>query len=69
MLAFLGFFNLGPQELIPILIIVILLFGSKKLPQLARSIGESLKEFKKVSKENDDDDVQEIEEGKEVKDK
>jgi sec-independent protein translocase protein TatA len=39
--------NLGPMELIIILAIVLLLFGSKKLPSLARSLGKSSKEFKK----------------------
>ncbi|MGH2556662.1 MAG: twin-arginine translocase TatA/TatE family subunit [Actinomycetota bacterium] len=39
--------NLGPMELIIILAIVLLLFGSRKLPDLARSLGKSSKEFKK----------------------
>ena len=39
--------NLGPTELIIILAIVLLLFGSRKLPDLARSLGKSSKEFKK----------------------
>jgi sec-independent protein translocase protein TatA len=38
---------LGPTELIIILAIVLLLFGSRKLPDLARSLGKSSKEFKK----------------------
>jgi sec-independent protein translocase protein TatA len=37
----------GPLELIIILVVVLLLFGSTKLPKLARSIGEASKEFKK----------------------
>lgn len=39
--------NLGPTELIVILIIVMLLFGAARLPKLARSLGESSREFKK----------------------
>ena len=39
--------DVGPPELIIILVIVLLLFGSSKLPKLARSIGEASKEFKK----------------------
>jgi sec-independent protein translocase protein TatA len=38
--------NLGPTELIIILLIALLLFGSTKLPKLARSLGEAQKEFK-----------------------
>lgn len=39
--------NLGPTELIIILLIVLLIFGSTKLPKLARSMGQAQKEFKK----------------------
>ncbi|MGH2628702.1 MAG: twin-arginine translocase TatA/TatE family subunit [Anaerolineales bacterium] len=39
--------NLGPTELIIILLIVMLIFGAARLPKLARSLGESAKEFKK----------------------
>jgi sec-independent protein translocase protein TatA len=39
--------NLGPTELIIILAIFMLLFGAAKLPKLARSLGESSREFKK----------------------
>ena len=38
--------TIGPMELIIILVIVLLLFGAKKLPELARSIGTSAKELK-----------------------
>lgn len=44
-------FGLGHGELIVILIVVILLFGPKKLPQLAKGVGEAIKEFKKTSRE------------------
>jgi sec-independent protein translocase protein TatA len=39
--------NLGPTELIILLVIVMLIFGANRLPKLARSLGESAKEFKK----------------------
>lgn len=39
--------NMGPGQIILILAIVLLLFGGKKLPGLARSVGQSLNEFKK----------------------
>lgn len=38
--------NLGPTELIIILLIVVLLFGAARLPKLARSLGQASKEFK-----------------------
>lgn len=40
-------FNIGPTELIVVLVIILVLFGGKKLPDLARSLGRSLGEFKK----------------------
>jgi sec-independent protein translocase protein TatA len=50
-------FGLGYQELLLILLIVLILFGASKLPELARSLGSSVKEFKKgvaeVSKEEE----------------
>jgi len=45
-LAFIG--GLGGQEMLIIFLIVLLLFGAKKLPQLARGIGKSMGEFKKA---------------------
>ena len=48
--------NLGPTELIIVLIIVMLLFGAARLPKLARSLGESSKEFRKGMSERGVDD-------------
>ena len=48
--------GLRPQELILILVIVLLLFGAKKLPDLARSLGASAKEFRKGIEEGAEDD-------------
>jgi sec-independent protein translocase protein TatA len=45
----------GGWELIVILFIILLLFGAKKLPGLAGSIGESIKEFRKSANEADED--------------
>jgi sec-independent protein translocase protein TatA len=46
----------SPSELLIILGIVLLLFGAKKLPELARSMGKASKEFKKGAKEVDEED-------------
>ncbi len=46
--------TIGPMELIIILVIVLLLFGAKKLPELARSIGQSKKELNKAMKDTPD---------------
>src|SRR6187551_3136962 len=48
--------NIGPTELIIVLIIVLVLFGGAKLPSLARSLGQAQKEFKKGMDESKDDD-------------
>jgi sec-independent protein translocase protein TatA len=44
-------FNLAGPDLIVILLIVLLLFGSKKLPELARGMGQAVKEFNKAKDE------------------
>lgn len=41
----------SPQQMLIILLVIILLFGAKKLPQLARSLAESMNEFKKAKEE------------------
>ncbi len=51
-LGFMGM-NVGPTELIVVLVIVLVLFGGKKLPDLARSLGRSLGEFKKGKDEGE----------------
>ena len=45
--------NLGPTELIILLVIIMLLFGGAKLPQLARGLGEGIKNFKEASREEE----------------
>lgn len=45
------FRGIGTTELIIIAVILLVLFGGKKLPELARGVGDSIKEFRKASKE------------------
>jgi sec-independent protein translocase protein TatA len=45
------FENLGMGELLVILIVVLLLFGSKKIPEIAQGLGKGIREFKKSIKE------------------
>lgn len=47
-------FGLGGGELMIILLIILVLFGGAKLPSLAKGLGQSIKEFKKASKEEDE---------------
>jgi sec-independent protein translocase protein TatA len=52
--------NLGPTEIILIILVIVLLFGAKKLPDLARGSGRALRIFKAETKgllDDDDDDV------------
>lgn len=48
--------NLGPTEIILILAVIVLLFGAKKLPELARGSGRALRIFKSETKGLMDDD-------------
>jgi sec-independent protein translocase protein TatA len=52
-------FGLGPTELIIIAVIILLLFGAKRLPEIGKGLGGAINEFKKVKKEiskKDEDD-------------
>ncbi len=51
--SFIG--NLGAGELILILSVLIILFGAKKIPELARSLGKGIREFKEAGKEIKDE--------------
>ena len=46
--------RIGLSEIILIALVIILFFGAKKLPEIARAIGQSLKEFKKASGDTED---------------
>jgi sec-independent protein translocase protein TatA len=45
------FKNLGVTEILIIVLVIVLLFGAKRIPELARSLGRSISEFKKGRKE------------------
>ena len=47
--------SLGPMEIFVVVFIILLLFGAKKLPELARGMGKAMKEFKKATKDVEDD--------------
>lgn len=51
LIPLLAFGSLGPQEMILIFLVLLLLFGAKKLPELARGIGKSAGEFKRARDE------------------
>jgi len=50
-------FGIGMQELVVILLICLLVFGASKLPEIGRSIGKTIGEFKKGLKENADQEI------------
>jgi sec-independent protein translocase protein TatA len=52
--------NLGGPEIIILLAVVLLLFGSSKVPQLARSLGSAKREFETAQKEGDGADLAEV---------
>jgi sec-independent protein translocase protein TatA len=50
-------FGIGVQELLLILLIVLILFGAKKVPDLAKGLGTALREFRKATKDIESDDT------------
>jgi sec-independent protein translocase protein TatA len=49
-------FDLGPEKILIVLVIVLVLFGGTKIPELMRGLGEGMREFRKATR--DDDSVQ-----------
>lgn len=57
-------FGLGIQELLIIFFIIILLFGAKKLPELASGLGKGIREFKRASRGVDEEEPKKLENSK-----
>ncbi|MFY9227256.1 MAG: twin-arginine translocase TatA/TatE family subunit [Blastocatellia bacterium] len=53
-------FPLGPTEMIVILVILVVLFGGKKIPELASGLGEGIKNFKKSMSDDPDADKEKV---------
>lgn len=59
--------GLGPREIVVIVLIIVLLFGAKRIPELMRSLGSGMREFKKGVQGDEEDaakDRERIDEGK-----
>lgn len=48
-------FGMGPWEIILILIVILLLFGARRLPEMAQGLGKGIKEFRKAMKDTTDE--------------
>ena len=46
----------GPMEIIVILLVILLLFGAKRLPEIGKALGDGIREFKKAIKDGSSDD-------------
>ncbi len=51
--------SFGAPEIIIILVVIILFFGASKIPELARGIGQGIKEFKSATEDIDDQEIEE----------
>lgn len=62
----------GVWQIVVVVLLVLLLFGGRKIPELMRGVGQGMKEFKKATANEDDDDdeviVDDTEESKKIKD-
>jgi len=53
MIALQMFLAVGPWQIVLVVLVVLLLFGGKKIPELMRGLGSGIKEFKDASKDNE----------------
>ena len=49
--------NLGPMEIILIVIVILVFFGAKKIPELAQGLGKGIREFKKATQGTDEEET------------
>lgn len=63
---------IGVWQIVVVVLLVLLLFGGRKIPELMRGVGQGMKEFKKATADDDDDDdeviVDDTEESKKIRD-
>lgn len=61
---------IGVWQIVVIVLLVLLLFGGRKIPELMRGVGQGMKEFKKATSEDSDDDdvVDDTKDPKKIKD-
>lgn len=60
---------IGVWQIVVIVLLVLLLFGGRKIPELMRGVGQGMKEFKKATSDNAEDDiVEDTEDPKKIKD-
>ncbi len=62
-------FGIGMPELIIILVIIMIIFGAGKLPEIGAGIGKGIKNFKKATSAEEDEDKSKIENSKETEEK
>ncbi|MCF6241208.1 MAG: twin-arginine translocase TatA/TatE family subunit [Bacteroidales bacterium] len=55
----LGF--VGPWQVILVLLVIVLLFGGRKIPELMKGIGQGMKEFKKATQDDDEPEAEKVE--------
>ena len=64
MISLIPFLAFGPMQIVLVVLVVLLLFGGKKIPELMRGLGSGIKEFKDASKDDAKDVDPKIEEKK-----